>query len=212
MFSAAAFFLIIIPGPAVLYIMAKSIDQGYKVGLVSVMGIGVGGLFHVLAAGIGVSAILVTSAAAFMLLKYLGALYLIYLGVKKLLEKTKPHRRPNFEKKQKLINVFYEGIVVNALNPKTAIFFLAFLPQFISIEKGSAAIQLVFLGLIFIVIATICDCFYALISGKAAERLRENSMFMKINKYLSGVVYIILGLMTLAINQPSDDGLVNTRK
>ncbi|UII81061.1 LysE family translocator [Flagellimonas sp. CMM7] len=210
-FITAATLLIVIPGPAVLYIMAKSIEQGYKAGMISVLGIGLGGLVHVIAAGIGISAILVTSTTAFSILKYIGALYLIFLGVKKLLEKNTSQNGTNFNKNKKLTKVFYEGIMVNALNPKTAIFFFAFLPQFVTTSKGEVGSQIVFLGLLFILIATVSDFLYVLMSVRFSQWLRSSPTFLRVNKYIMAFVYVLLGLITLFIQQPSNEIEINTK-
>jgi threonine/homoserine/homoserine lactone efflux protein len=206
LFLAVATILVISPGPAVLYIVAKSIEQGYKAGIISVLGIGLGGLVHVIGAGFGISAILVTSATAFLVLKYLGAVYLIYLGVKKMLEKPAIDQQPIHIKKRHT-QIFYEGVLVNIFNPKTAIFFLAFLPQFVSLEKGGVTSQIVFLGLLFIVIAVISDSLYVLLSGKIAFWIRTNKTYIKVHKYVIGFIYITLGLITLGVSQPSNKRL-----
>ena len=141
LFITAATILIVVPGPAVLYIMMKSMEQGYKAGLVSALGVGVGAMIHVVAAAVGISALLVASATAFSILKYGGAAYLIYLGIKKLTDKTALIAPVDSERKS-LSKIFYEGIVVNTLSPKSAIFFFAFLPQFISTDKGGTTSQI----------------------------------------------------------------------
>ncbi len=204
-FLAAASLLILIPGPAVLYIMAKSIEQGYKAGIVSVLGIGVGSLVHITFAAIGISSILLASATAFSIVKYLGALYLIYLGVKKLLEKPL-HKSPLANiKKQPFKNIFYEGILVNIFNPKTAIFFFSFLPQFISVERGGNASQILFLGILFTVFAVLSDMMYVLLSVKLSTWFSNSKKYIKRQKNLTGCIYITLGLITLTINQPIEN-------
>ena len=130
LFVSAVLVLLAIPGPAVLYILGRSIGQGRSAGLVSALGIGVGTLVHVAAAAVGLSALLVSSATAFGVVKYLGAAYLIYLGVQKL-RRDESFEASGDEARSKLSRVFGQGIVVNVLNPKTAIFFFAFLPQFV---------------------------------------------------------------------------------
>ena len=125
-FSIAALVLLVTPGPAVLYIVARSIDQGRLAGVVSVLGIGLGTMVHVFAAALGISALLVSSATAFNAVKYLGAAYLIYLGVRKFMERDQPVQRIEPEA-QPLSKAFNQGILVNILNPKLALFFFAFL-------------------------------------------------------------------------------------
>ena len=177
LFVSSAAVLLAIPGPAVLYIVGRSVGQGRSAGLISALGIGVGTLVHVAVAAVGLSALLVSSAAAFTMVKYLGALYLIYLGVQKL------RRRDSFETssdagRTKLSHVFGQGIVVNTLNPKTALFFFAFLPQFVDPGRGRISLQILFLGLLFAVMGVLSDSMWALSSGTIAEWLRRDSRWM----------------------------------
>ncbi len=136
LFLITAFVILITPGPAVLYIIDRSVDQGRLAGLVSTLGVAFGTIFHVAAAALGISALLATSATAFSVLKYLGAAYLIYLGVRKLMERDLDGRR-RVRVRESLGRIFWQGAVVNVLNPKTALFFLAFLPQFIDVSRGA---------------------------------------------------------------------------
>jgi threonine/homoserine/homoserine lactone efflux protein len=194
-FGAAALALIVVPGPAVLYIVAQSIDRGRLAGFVSALGVAVGGLVHVTAAAIGLSSLLVSSATAFNVVKYAGAGYLIGLGLWTLL------RRPDepaveIPKERKLSRRFWQGVVVNVLNPKTALFFFAFLPQFVDPAKGSAALQIGVLGLLFVVLAVASDSMWALAAGTASERLRGNRRFLGIQRYVSGSVFCGLGALT----------------
>jgi threonine/homoserine/homoserine lactone efflux protein len=195
LFFAAAAVLLITPGPAVLYIVARSIDQGRWAGLVSTAGIGVGTMFHVAAAALGLSALLVSSALAFNAVKYLGAAYLIYLGLRKLLERdgTEPRRdgtpRP-------LARLFYEGMIVNILNPKTALFFFAFLPQFVDPSHGTVAAQVLFLGTMFVLMGIVSDGIWALLAGSAGGWLRGHRGFLRSQRYFAGTVFIALGITT----------------
>ena len=148
-FAAAALALIVVPGPAVLYIVAQSIDRGRLAGFVSALGIAVGGLVHVSAAAIGLSSLLVSSATAFAAVKYAGAAYLIGLGLYTLLVR-KEEPAAALPRERRLRRRFGQGVVVNVLNPKTALFFFAFLPQFVDPDKGSAALQIGILGLLFV--------------------------------------------------------------
>jgi threonine/homoserine/homoserine lactone efflux protein len=195
LFMAAALVLLITPGPAVLYIVARSIDQGRMAGIVSTLGIAVGTLFHVAAAALGVSALLVSSALAFNVVKYLGAAYLIYLGVRKLLVREEL-QQPEVIEKHKLSRIFYQGILVNLLNPKTALFFFAFFPQFVDPSKGSVTIQILWLGFIFMGMAVCSDGFYALLAGSIGHWLRGNLRFLRAQRYFAGWVYIGLGVTT----------------
>src|SRR5262245_60890147 len=156
LFVAAAIMLLVTPGPAVLYIVARSVEQGRWAGLVSALGVHVGTLVHVAAAALGVSALLASSALAFDLVTYLGAIYLVYLGIRKLLGRD---QRANGEASapRSLRRLFAQGVVVNVLNPKTALFFLAFLPQFVDASKGAVGGQILVLGLIFVALGVISD-------------------------------------------------------
>lgn len=194
-FMLATIVLLVIPGPAVLYIVARSINQGRLAGIVSVLGIQVGVLFHIFGAALGISVILVTSALAFSIIKYMGAAYLIYLGVRTLFSKEsaldadEPTTQP-------LGKIFRQGIIVNMLNPKSALFFFAFLPQFIDTAAGSPTLQILFFGLIFIGLAILSDGLYALLAGTLGNHLRQNRTFLRGQKYFSGSVYIGLGMLT----------------
>jgi threonine/homoserine/homoserine lactone efflux protein len=192
-FIVAALVLLITPGPAVLYIVARSIDQGRRAGIVSTLGVGVGSLCHVTAAAFGLSALLVSSVLAFNLVKYLGAVYLIYLGVRKLLAKDDPLSVEPVQPKR-LSRLFYQGVWVNLLNPKTTIFFFAFLPQFVSIEQGNIAVQILFLGTLFVVMGICSDSLYALLAGTMGGWLRSSRKFLRGQRYFTGGVFIALGL------------------
>lgn len=194
LFLIAALALLLVPGPAVLYIVARSIDQGRLAGLVSVLGVGVGSLCHVIAAALGLSALLLSSALAFSLVKYLGAAYLIYLGIRKLLEKTTPIAPPADPRSLK--RLFWEGVLVNALNPKTALFFFAFLPQFVDVHRGSIAGQILFLGVLFVLLGIISDGLYALLAGSVRRHLRSGGRALAASRYATGTVFIGLGVAT----------------
>lgn len=193
LFLAAAVVMLVTPGPAVLYIVARSVDQGRMAGFVSALGAGVGTLFHIAAAAVGVSALLLSSALAFSVVKYLGAAYLIYLGVRTLLAREEIVR-PEVEKRRDLSRIFYQGVLVNLLNPKTALFFFAFLPQFIDATKGAVAAQIVFLGLVFIAVGLASDSVYALLAGTVGGWLKGNLKFLRTQRYFAGTVYIGLGV------------------
>ena len=195
LFAAAAMALIVVPGPAVLYIVAQSIDRGRLAGVVSALGVAVGGLVHVTAATIGLSSLLVSSATAFSVVKYAGAAYLIALGVYTLVRPRRvepPVARPQ----RRLSRRFLQGVVVNVLNPKTALFFLAFLPQFVDPERGHISLQLAVLGLTFVGLAVLSDSVWALAAGTVSERLRGNRRFLAVQRYVSGSVFTGLGALT----------------
>jgi threonine/homoserine/homoserine lactone efflux protein len=196
-FGAAALALIVVPGPAVLYIVSQSIDRGRLAGFVSALGIAVGALVHVCAAAVGLSSILVSSATAFNVVKYAGAAYLVCMGLWTILRRRddQPASAPS---ERRLRRRFGQGVIVNVLNPKTALFFFAFLPQFVDPEQGAAALQIAVLGLVFVVIAVISDSVWALAAGTASERLRGNRRFLSVQRYVSGSVFVGLGALTAA--------------
>lgn len=196
-FLSAALVLLAIPGPAVLYITSRSIGQGRNAGLVSAFGIGVGTLIHAAAATVGLSALLLSSATAFSVVKYLGAAYLVFLGVQRLRSKDAfaASMDPTVSR-TRLARVFAQGIVVNILNPKTALFFFAFLPQFIDPARGHVAGQIASLGVLFAVMGTTSDSIWALFSSSVAGWLRGNPRWMRNERYLSGGILISLGLAT----------------
>jgi threonine/homoserine/homoserine lactone efflux protein len=195
LFAAAALALIVVPGPAVLYIVAQSIDRGRLAGFVSALGIAVGGLLHVTAAAIGLSSLLVSSATAFAVVKYAGAGYLIGLGLYTLFVR-KEKLAAEVPRERRLRRRFGQGVVVNVLNPKTALFFFAFLPQFVDPDQGSAALQIGILGLVFVALAVISDSVWALVAGSASERLRDSRRFLGVQRYVSGSVFVGLGAVT----------------
>ncbi len=193
-FLMSAFILLVVPGPAVLYIVTRSVDQGRRAGLVSVLGITVGTLFHVAAAAAGVSTILMTSATAFATLKYAGAAYLVYLGIQKLRTPEDTTQDPT-RARTRLQQVFREGVLVNLLNPKTALFFFAFLPQFVSPERGNASLQVVVLSATFIALTLVTDGAYAVLSGTLGSWLQRSRTFLSVRRYVAGCTYIALGLV-----------------
>ena len=196
-FVTTAAILLAIPGPAVLYIVGRSIGQGRNAGLVSALGIGVGTLIHTAAAAVGLSALLVSSATAFSVVKYLGAAYLVYLGVQRLRSKESlAAASDGVAPPMTLARVFSQGIVVNVLNPKTALFFFAFLPQFIDPARGHVATQILSLGILFAGMGTTSDCLWALFSGSVAGWLRNSQRWMRNERYVSGGILISLGLAT----------------
>ena len=194
LFVSVATILVFMPGPNTLYIIARSIQQGRLAGFVSSLGVQVGTMVHIVAASLGLSALLVSSAVAFNVVKYAGAAYLIFLGIKTLL--TKEKIGPAKVRKAALGRVFSQGIVVNLLNPKTALFFFAFLPQFIDVARGAIVLQIVPLGSILIFLGTLSDSIYALASGSIGNWLRGNLKFLRAQRYFAGSVYIGLGAAT----------------
>jgi threonine/homoserine/homoserine lactone efflux protein len=195
LFALAALALIVVPGPAVLYVVAQSIDRGRLAGFVSALGVAVGGLVHVTAAAVGLSAILVSSATAFTVVKLVGAAYLVGLGLVTLLRRREAATDAP-PTGRRLRRTFGQGVVVNVLNPKTALFFLAFLPQFVDRDAGSVAVQILVLGLLFVALAVVSDGLWALAAGTASERLRGNRRFLAVQRWVSGSVFVGLGTLT----------------
>jgi len=195
LFMGAALALLLIPGPAVLYITARSASQGRMAGLVSVLAIETANFIQAAAAALGLSAILLSSALAFNVVKYLGAAYLIYLGIRKLVSSDNGSENETV-KQESLSRIYWQGFAVNILNPKTALFFFAFLPQFVDPAKGNVIGQNLLLGAIFVGMAIITDSMYALLTSSIAGRLAENRHFQKGGRYFAGLVYIGLGITT----------------
>ncbi|SCY90119.1 LysE family translocator [Rhizobium sp. NFACC06-2] len=194
LFVSATLVLLLVPGPAVLYIFARSVEQGRSAGLVSILGIHTATLVHVVAAAVGLLALLASSALAFSVVKYAGAAYLIWLGLKKLLGSSDIPDVEGGLPKRSSMRIFREGFIVNLLNPKTALFFLAFLPQFVEVDRGHMAMQIAFLGILYTVIGVLTDCTYALAAGTAGNWLKRSPAYLKAERWVSGFVYIGLGL------------------
>jgi threonine/homoserine/homoserine lactone efflux protein len=196
LFAAAALALLLVPGPAVLYIVAQSAEQGRRIGLASVAGVHLGTLVHVFAAALGVSALIVASSLAFSFVKYAGAAYLIFLGVRRLLERTPA---PETERTRMPVRrAFWRGALVNVLNPKTALFFLAFLPQFVEADRGSVWFQVIVLGLAFVALGLVTDSLYALAAGTVGGALRRQRALLC---YCSGTAYIGLGAAAAVVKR-----------
>ena len=194
-FTGAALALLLVPGPAVLYIVAQSVHRGRSAGLVSMLGIQVGGLVHVAAAAVGLSSLLVSSALAFEIVKYAGAAYLVFLGIRRLLGRDRTDTAGAIAERT-LGGLFRQGVVVNVLNPKTALFFFAFLPQFVDPRTSAPALQIAFLGLVFVGIAVISDGAYALAAGSLGGWLRRSRGFVAVERYVSGSIFVGLGVAT----------------
>ena len=195
LFVTGAAILLVIPGPAVFYIVSRSVGHGRAAGLVSAMGIAAGTLFHLAAATLGLSALLASSALAFQFVKYLGAAYLAYLGIRvSRSDVTLTLEAANGERQ--LAHIFGHGVLVNLLNPKTALFFLAFLPQFVEPARGHATLQIFQLGVLFALMGWCSDSMWALLAGTVAERIRGSVRLRRTQRNLSGGALIALGLAT----------------
>ncbi len=193
-FAAAGTLLLLTPGPAVLYIVARSVEQGRIAGLASVFGITTGTLVHVLASTLGLSALLASSALAFALVKYAGAAYLIYMGVRRILTRPDTISSPSQLPRRSLGRLYRDGFIVNLLNPKTALFFLAFLPQFVDPTRGAVPMQIAFLGLLFTLMGLTSDALYALAAGTAGLWVKRQRRYLDWERYVTGSVFIGLGV------------------
>lgn len=202
-FSLAAAMLIVVPGPNVIYIVTRSISQGRRAGLVSAVAVQSGIFIHVLAATLGISAILASSATALNVLKYLGAAYLAYLGIRALLSPQLIDGAPESGREisgSSWKRIYTEGFFISTANPKVALFFLAFLPQFADPERGPVAGQILILGCIFLLIALISDSAYALAAGELGNWFRGRPAIVRWQQRFTGVVYLGLAAAT-AISQ-----------
>lgn len=192
-FSVAAIVLFVIPGPAVLYVVARSVAQGRRAGLVSVAGIHAGSAIHAAAAVAGLSALLVESATAFLVVKWAGVAYLAYLGVITLRAESTigaPRRSVTYRTTRRL---FVDGVIVNVLNPKTALFFLAFVPQFVEPNSGSTVRQLVVLGVLFIALGALSDSAYVLAGARVSHWVRSSEIASRRVAKGAGLSYLGLG-------------------
>jgi threonine/homoserine/homoserine lactone efflux protein len=191
LFLAATAALLLVPGPSVLFIVARTLEHGRRGGLVSMLGVETGALLHVLAATAGLSALVAASPGTLLAIKLAGAAYLLYMGVRAL-------RRPSelTLSRGPARHLYRQGLLVDALNPKTAMFFLAFLPQFIDPAAGSVAGQTLVLGLCFVALATLSDGGYALVAGAVAERVRRSPRARARLSRVSGAAYVGLGTLT----------------
>jgi threonine/homoserine/homoserine lactone efflux protein len=194
LFIVASVVLLLTPGPAVLYIVARSIQQGLTAGLVSVLGIHLGTIVHITAAAVGLSALVVSSAVAFGIVKYLGAAYLIWIGIRTYMAKDPDPEVPALPA-EPLHRAFRDGFMVNLFNPKTAIFFLAFLPQFVDPSRGAVHWQILVLGLTFMGLGIISDGMFALAAGTAGDFLRNNRRFLRFQRWFAGTSFISLGVV-----------------
>jgi threonine/homoserine/homoserine lactone efflux protein len=184
----AALLLLAVPGPAVLYIVATSVEGGRRAGLLSVSGVHLGSLVHIVAACAGLSALIVSSAIAFSTVKYVGAAYLVAIGIKKWLERDDPVELPARPPRSGR-RVFVQGVVVNVLNPKTALFFLAFLPQFVDPDR-TVWTQIAVLGLVWVVLGLLSDGAYALAGGTIGGLIRRRRRAVRL---ASGGIFVGLG-------------------
>ena len=197
-FFIAAITLLIIPGPAVFYIIARSTHQGTFAGVVSAFGIVTGGVVHVIASALGLSALVVASPAAFAVVKLCGAAYLFYLGVRVLRSSAYSRVTPPSQLDSlSLRRIYWDGLFVNLFNPKTILFFVAFLPQFIDQQKDDMGAQILFLGALLVGMGLITDSIYAYIAGNISHWLRSRASRGVLLERFSGGVYISLSFFAV---------------
>ena len=197
-FAVATFVLLLIPGPAVLYIIQRSVTGGRRIGLAAVAGLELGDVIQVIAAAAGLSAIIVASSTAFAVVKWAGVAYLIVVGLRTL---TRPADALDAAATPSTRHVFRQGVVVNALNPKTAMFFLAIFPQFVEPRRGHVVAQSLVLGAVFVVMATVYNGSCALAAGTLGQRLVGSRSLPFVRRWVSGAMFVGLGLLA-ATAQP----------
>lgn len=198
-FGLASAVLIVSPGPTMFYIVARSLEQGKEAGFVSALASFLSAIVHFMAAGLGLSTILMTSTVVFSTVKYAGALYLIYLGIQTLRSNTSLSV-DGMISRDPLLSIFYQGVAVHTLNPKAAIFFLAFLPQFLDPTQGSIWKQLIPLCIIYTILGLVIDGTCAVIAGQMREWIARSPLFMRRQKYVAGGTYIALGIAASTVS------------
>ena len=201
LFLAAGVLLNLTPGPDTVYILGRSIAQGREAGIASALGISVGSIFHTCAAALGLSAILATSALAFGTIKLLGGAYLIFLGLKMLMERSGQLSLPSNFHRRTTTAAFRQGVLTNLLNPKVALFFLAFLPQFIDPASGTKVLAFLFLGLTFVTTGTIWCLVLAWFASAFSTRLRTNETVAQWLNCTAGALFVFLGLRLATVKQ-----------
>ena len=198
-FVATCLALLAIPGPAVLYIVSRSIDQGRAAGLLSVLGVTTGTLVHIAAAAIGLSSLVLASTVAFSAVRYAGAVYLVFLGVRRLLtrdsEAVVEARAPRSSRR-----LYTQGFVVNLLNPKTIVFIFAFIPQFVDVKAGHVGVQIVLLGLTLAGLGLLSDSLYAIVAGSIADRLRGSRAVARFERWFGGSILVGLGVAAALVS------------
>jgi threonine/homoserine/homoserine lactone efflux protein len=195
LFVTGTAIIVAVPGPNIMYLIARSVHQGRAAGLASMLGIEAATAIHICAATLGLTSVLLSSAVAFSAVKYLGAAYLAYLGVRKLLVADEANRL-QIEPERELKGVFVQGFLVNLLNPKTALFFVAFLPQFVDTRSGSVPLQIVSFGLILVLLATTIELAYVLLASRLRAWLAGSAQSTRRWRFLAGGAYVGLGVAT----------------
>lgn len=203
LFVIAGLLLNITPGPDMLYIAGRTLKQGLRGGVAAIAGISSGCLVHTFAAAVGLSALLTASAEAFMVVKWIGAAYLLYVGITLLREKPASEAETPLPDSATLRKIFWQGFLTNVLNPKVAIFFLALLPQFISADAANKPLAFVVLGLIFIANATVVTIMFAWMVARAQQRVRAGSRFTLWMNRGCGALFVALGIKLALTERPA---------
>lgn len=197
-FFTASVVLLLIPGPSVLYVSGRTLDQGSRAGLLSTLGLACGDLIQVLAAVVGLSALVASSETAFQVVKYAGAAYLLYLGIRRLRTPVTVPAAPRERKKEVPGGrILLEGLVVNALNPKSTMFFLAFLPAFVNRGHGPVWAQTLVLGLVFVLVGVVTNSGWGLLTNLVRGRAQQSKGFLNIQRYVGGGVFLVLAGVVL---------------
>ena len=204
LFVLASLALLVIPGPAVLYIVGRSIDQGRAAGLASVLGVTTGTLIQIGLATVGLSSLVLASAIAFDVVKYAGAVYLIVLGILRLRSRSTAIAHGEREPRT-LRRLYTQGVIVNTLNPKTALFVFALLPQFVDVNAGHVWLQVLVLGLTLCCLGLLSDGAYAFVAGTVADRLRGSRRLARVERWFGGTVLVGLGIAAAAVGRPASN-------
>lgn len=192
-FTASTLALLVVPGPSVVYVVARSLEHGRAAGLMSMLGLETGALLHVAAAAGGLTALLASSPWAFTTLRYVGAAYLISMGIRQFLERHHGVAHEGSSTSPSKLHLFRAGVLVDVLNPKTGLFFLAFLPQFVDPARGAASTQIIVLGLCFVALAVLTDGTYALVAGALRPKVTASGRGQRLIRRVTGAVYTGLG-------------------
>ncbi len=199
LFVVTALAILVIPGPSVLYVVGRSIDQGRSAGFASVLGITTGTIVHVTLAAVGLSSLVLASKTAFDAVRYAGAAYLVFLGIRRLLT-----RRLEVDREARATHtrrtLYTQGMIVNLLNPKTIVFIFAFIPQFVSVDEGHVGLQIILLGLTFAALGLVSDGLYAVAADTVAERLRGTPFISRVERWFGGAVLIGLGVVAAIVS------------
>jgi threonine/homoserine/homoserine lactone efflux protein len=199
LFLTATVILLVIPGPSVLFVVARGIDQGFRAALYSSVGLALGDLFQVLCAAAGLSALLASSVALFQIVKFAGAAYLVFLGVRRILDRSAdefpdPAADQDSARRAAAPGLVGQGFTVNALNPKTALFFLALLPQFVAPDAGPAWLQILSFGAAFVVLGFMTNSLYGRLGERLGALARRSTRFQKATRYVGGGALVALGV------------------